>query len=102
MNIRHIHARIADLLCHIQEEITLRQTKDNHILRALLYEMLMLLDREYAAHYPVHPSQASDRYIDDFVRLVDTHFKIRHDTTSGSTASTEWRNIMNALEEKYG
>lgn len=80
MNIRHIHTRITDLLRHIQEEIHLRQTKDNHILRALLYEMLMLLNREYAAHYPVLSSQASDRYIDDFVRLVDTHFKTRHDT----------------------
>lgn len=81
LNIGCMQARIDSLLQSIRDEINNEQSKDKHILRALLYEMLMLLNRAYTAGQTPLPSPVRNRYIDDFLLLADRHFKTRHDTT---------------------
>ena len=47
MDIIDIYTRIDSLVRNIIVEINNEQSRDEHILRALLYEMLMFLNREY-------------------------------------------------------
>ncbi|MDR1402912.1 MAG: AraC family transcriptional regulator [Tannerellaceae bacterium] len=78
INITPIQARIYSLLQNIRTEITNEQSKDKHILRALLYEMLALLNREYEkSHVPLE-EKFENRHIDNFITLVDTYFKVHH------------------------
>ena len=77
-----IYERILKLIKDIKHEIDAYQVKDKHILRALLYETLMLLHRAYMA---VNNSSCKNRktgnlYVDKFVNLVNTDFKHEHST----------------------
>lgn len=80
LSIRSIYKRIDFLIRNIKDEINNPHSKDPHILRALLYEILMLLNREYHGREATLPAPPSNRYIPAFVRLVDTYYKTRHDT----------------------
>lgn len=55
--------------------------KDQHILRAMLYETLMLLNRieRAAIQSPVVNDVAASRYADAFVNLADREFAVQHD-----------------------
>jgi len=72
--------RILKLIKDIQNEIISYLTKDKHILRALLYEILMVLNREYktsqeslqTVNNKVNP------YITKFISLVNDEFKQSH------------------------
>lgn len=100
LNIRYIQARIDNLLQNILDEINNEQSKDKHILRALLYEMLMLLNRAYTAGQAPFPPPSRSRYIDDFLLLVDRHFKTRHDTTYYAGQLCITPNYLNEIVRK--
>lgn len=55
--------------------------KDQHILRAMLYETLMLLDRVEGTtiQSPVVNDVAASRYAGAFVNLADREFAVQHD-----------------------
>lgn len=80
INIAGIYTRIEGLIQNIIAEIGNEQAKDNHILRALLYEILMLLNREYSKAHIITEEKFPNRHIDNFIRLVDRDFKTCHDT----------------------
>ena len=80
INITNIYPRIESLIQNIIAEINDEESKDKHILRALLYEILMLLNREYSKSSLILCGKPQNRYIDNFVRLVDENFKSYHDT----------------------
>ncbi|WP_455584387.1 AraC family transcriptional regulator [Bacteroides sp.] len=80
INIVNIYIRIENLIQDIIAEVNNKQEKDKHILRALLYEMLMLLNREYLKTHAVIEENSQNRYIDGFIRLVDKDFRTHHDT----------------------
>lgn len=73
--------RISRLISEIDGEIRHYQRKDKHLLRALLYETLMLLNRLYS-----HPSVLStpiihrpkNLHVDKFIELVNRSFKQDH------------------------
>lgn len=66
--------QLEPLMQNIKDEICRYQIKDKHILRALLYQVLMLLNRMYASYYPpTHVNQAN-RYIQKFLYLVNTNY----------------------------
>jgi len=75
-----LQERLHHLLLLMKAEIDDSRNKDQHILRAMLYETLMLLnraesigDREQSMNeVPVR------RYIGDFIRMVDTEYMERH------------------------
>lgn len=100
LNIRYMQARIDRLLQSILDEINNEQSKDKHILRALLYEMLMLLNRAYTAGQAPLPSPSRNRYIDDFILLVERHFKTRHDTTYYAGQLCITPNYLNEIVRK--
>lgn len=79
--------RIHALYREMQQEIGRRPDIDQHILRAMLYETLMLLSRQpfaEAAQTEVMQRSLADipmsRYVDDFRQLVSKHFREEHGT----------------------
>lgn len=76
-----LQKRLRQLFLQMKEEMTAPQHKDQHILRAMLYEFLMLLDRaENAAPRTLPPTgMTPDRYRERFVRLAGREFREHHD-----------------------
>lgn len=79
--------RILALFRDMQGEINSSGQQDQHILRAMLYGTLMLLQRvpsiEAESVDTVQRSLTDipmSRYVDDFVRLVGEHFREQHGT----------------------
>jgi AraC-like DNA-binding protein len=77
-----MYERIFKLIKDIKHEIDAYKLKDEHILRALLYETLMLLHREYAAivDSPDKNKNTVNPYINKFADLVNSNFKHQHST----------------------
>jgi AraC-like DNA-binding protein len=67
--------QLEPLMQNIKDEICRYQIKDKHILRALLYQVLMLLNRMYASYYPASHVNLANRYIQKFVHLVNTNYQ---------------------------
>jgi len=59
------------LLKDIQTEITSFKTNDKHILRALLYQILVLLSRKFISTYPASQKRPVNNYVSRFIQLVD-------------------------------
>ena len=81
------YERILALYQEMRREITDYAQKDQHILRAMLYETMMLLQRvPMVDAEQVETVQRSltdipvSRYVDDFVQLVSDHFREEHGT----------------------
>ncbi len=71
------YARIYDLIRNIKNEINTCQVKDKHILRALLYEILMLLNRVYANSTRLmnQNRKITNHHINKFMAMVNDEFK---------------------------
>ena len=76
-----LYARILQILHHIKMEIDSYQQNDVHVLRALLYEVLMLLDRAYLKMTSIEEGrsrEASNNHVSKFMNLVNIHSKEQH------------------------
>jgi AraC-like DNA-binding protein len=69
------YRELAPLLETIYREIAECETKDRHILRALLYHATMLLNRMYLQRYPVADRKPEGRYIHEFRTSVEKEFR---------------------------
>ncbi|MDP4202637.1 MAG: AraC family transcriptional regulator [Bacteroidota bacterium] len=69
------YRELVPLLETIYREIAEYETKDKHILRALLYHATMLLNRMYLQRYPVVDRKPEGRYIHEFRALVEKEFR---------------------------
>ncbi|WP_343672858.1 AraC family transcriptional regulator [Chitinophaga sp.] len=71
-------SRILGLLQNIRSEILEFKKNDKHILRALLYQVLVLLNRKFHSTYPSSMENRVSKYVSDFIQFVDTnHYKHR-------------------------
>lgn len=76
-----LYMRILQILHNIKTEIDLYRQNDVYVLRALLYEVLMLLDREYKKvnmEEETTPKEVGNIHINKFMKLVESHLKERH------------------------
>lgn len=75
-----LYARMIQLLHEIKTEIDSYRQEGVHVLRALLYEILMLLNRVYLKETSVEESkkEAGKGYIREFVRLVADNLREQH------------------------
>ena len=79
-----LYTRVLQVLHNIKTEIDSYKQNDNdvHVLRALLYEVLMLLERAYqkAVSNEEIPTdkEINNTHIDRFIHLVGTHLKEQH------------------------
>lgn len=76
-----LHERFRILLMQMKAEIDDTTEKDQHILRAMLYEALVLLNRaDKVADSGLPMSDISiSRYVDGFVHLVEAEYMMRHE-----------------------
>lgn len=66
-------------LCQaIEEEVKGFKNSDEHILRALLFQVLIWLNRKFKASEPVQHDIETNRHIRSFVNLVSAKFKEEH------------------------
>ncbi len=100
INIANIYSRIENLIQNITTEINNETSKDKHILRALLYEILMLLNREYSKSNLVISEKPQNRYIDNFIKLVNKDFKLYHDTQYYADQLCITPNYLNEIAKK--
>lgn len=77
-----LQERLHHLLLLMKDEIDGRAEKDQHLLRAMLYETLMLLNRADAPNtddgQPMKEVSVS-RYVDKFTSLVASEYIVHHD-----------------------
>lgn len=75
-----LYHRMLQLLQEINAEISLFKRNDIHVLRALLYEALMLLDRAYRNRPFVEDTnkEVGKLHLSKFIRLVADHLKEQH------------------------
>jgi AraC-like DNA-binding protein len=65
--------RLTVLLQDIKNEISSFRNNDKHILRALLYQSLILLNRKFVATYPTSQKKPINNYLHQFIQLVETN-----------------------------
>lgn len=76
-----LYMRILQILHNIKTEIDSYRQNDVYVLRALLYEVLMLLDREYKkvnVEEETTSKEVGNIHIDKFMKLVESHLKEQH------------------------
>lgn len=76
-----LYMRILQILHNIKTEIDTYKQNDVYVLRALLYEVLMLLDREYKKvnmEEETTSKEVGNIHIDKFMKLVESHLKEQH------------------------
>lgn len=76
-----LQERLRHLFSLMKAEIDDSRNKDQHILRAMLYETLMLLNRAESTDdggQPMNKVPVS-RYVDGFIRAVEAEYTQRHD-----------------------
>jgi AraC family transcriptional regulator, transcriptional activator of pobA len=69
------------LMQDIEQEVGTFSINDQHILRAMLYQVLVWLNRRYSVAYPSAGTEDYNRYIRQFINLVDRDFAIRHEVS---------------------
>lgn len=79
-----LYSKMLQLLKDIKTEINAYQQNDVHVLRALLFEALMLLNRAYLHSESTlnegmeTTKEAGNIYLDRFIQMVNTHLKEQH------------------------
>ena len=76
-----LYMRILQILRNIKTEIDTYKQNDVYVLRALLYEVLMLLDRAYLKMTSIEEGRSrevSNNHVSKFMNLVATHAKEQH------------------------
>ena len=66
------------LMNDMEQEVKTFSRNDKQILRALLYQVLIWLNRKYIAAYPYAAKADFNRYIRQYIRLVDREFAHQH------------------------
>lgn len=95
-----IHAILSNLKAAIKE------SEDMHIIRALLYEALMLLNRIYISEHNVLPvlpeenKKVKNRYVNDFLNLVNVHYTQHHSIRFYAERLSITPNYLNEILKK--
>lgn len=88
------------MISEIDKEIKDYQSKDKHLLRALLYETLMLLNRLYSNSNALPPdtnTRSKSIYVDRFIELVNHSFKQDHSIRSYADQLCITPNYLNEI-----
>lgn len=66
------------IMQNMEQEIKYLSTNDQHILRALLYQVLVWLNRRYISAYSSDGTEDLNRYIREYTKLVNSEFCSHH------------------------
>jgi AraC family transcriptional regulator, transcriptional activator of pobA len=89
-----------NVLLNIEKEIVNNENRSNHLLRALLYQVLAWLDREYTKHTTVE-EVTSNNLISDFKDLVNTFYDKGHSVHFYADKLHISPGYLNDLVKKY-
>lgn len=92
--------RISKLILEIRREIDHYQTKNNHLLRALLYETLIWLDRLYSSFVQSDAKgsgSSANIHMERFAALVEQSFKHDHSIRSYANQLCITPNYLNEI-----
>jgi AraC family transcriptional regulator, transcriptional activator of pobA len=64
---------LINMLKNVQNEISAFKKNDKHMLRALLYQILIFLNRKYISTYALSDKKQPNRYVNNFIQLVNTN-----------------------------
>jgi AraC family transcriptional regulator, transcriptional activator of pobA len=67
------YSQLIALLQNVKNEISSFKNYDKHILRALLYQILILLNRKFISVYPSSRKKPINGYVKSFIQLVNTN-----------------------------
>jgi AraC family transcriptional activator of pobA len=67
--------KACELLSEINTELKKTQLDSEHIIRSLLYYLLLKLNREYAHHYQLPVDKPENNYAYEFKKLMEIHIK---------------------------
>lgn len=91
--------RITGLLLEIKKEIEHYDKKDKHILRALLYQILKLLDR-INVNKTEYNNPIRNRYVDHFIEIVNRCYAENHSSSFYAGQLCITPNYLNELVKK--
>ncbi len=69
---------LINIMQNMEQEIEDFGTNDQHILRALLYQVLVWLNRKYTSAYDPAGTEDLNRYIREYTKLVNSEFCRHH------------------------
>ena len=95
-----VFEQINFLMQQIKDEIDKYAVKNKHILRALLYQVLMTLDRAFIGQYAIAPQSDSRNYVDRFLTFVHADFQINHEVQYYAEKLYLTPNYLNELVKK--
>jgi AraC-like DNA-binding protein len=95
------HHHLISLFQNIQKEIPSFKYNDTHLMRALLYQVLVLLHRKFINVYPFVTKKALNRYVDAFVQLVEEHHRQQRRATYYAEMLHVTSGHLNSLVKKY-
>lgn len=95
-----VFEQINFLMQQIKDEIDKYAVKNKHILRALLYQVLMTLDRAFIEQYAIAPQSDSHNYVDRFLTFVHADFQINHEVQYYAEKLYLTPNYLNELVKK--
>ncbi len=70
---------LIQLFLNIEKEIATFDRNDTHILKALLYQSLIWLNRKYTSIYPENSKNEFNRHVVSFRKLVESNVMSHHD-----------------------
>ena len=72
---------LSNLLNSVEKEIKTDISGENHMLRALLYQILIWINRKYISVYS-KSNRITNNYVSDFIQLVNDFFRSDHSVES--------------------
>lgn len=94
-------AHIINLCSEIESEIKNFRDNDEHILRALLFQVLIWLNRKFKISGSTQKQSGMNRHIHSFVRLVSAKFKQEHCVSFYADALSISANHLNDLSNSF-
>jgi AraC-like DNA-binding protein len=94
-------AYLVKLMQDTEQEMKTFNVTDKHILRALLYQALVWLNRKYTAVYPSSHSALFNRHIRTFTDLVNREYMLHHSVTYYADALSITAGHLNDLSKLH-
>lgn len=92
---------LIQLFQNIEQEIATFDRNDTHILKALLYQSLIWLNRKYVGFYPQNSTNDFNRHILMFRKLVESNFTSHHHVSFYADKLNITQGHLNDLCKKY-
>lgn len=92
---------LTQLFQNIRNEIDFFDKNDTHILKALLYQALVWLNRKYSNTYPDSAINELNRHIVSFKKLVEIHFATHHEISFYAEKLNITQGHLNDLSKRH-